>query len=118
MIAPPDGNMSDYFSSLDTVLGRDEDIFWPTHGPPKRNPHAFVRGFITHRRMREEAILRRIQKGDRTIPAIVKAVYAEVDPKLHPAAAMSTFAHIEHLLEQEKIVTDETPSLSSEYRLK
>lgn len=118
VITPPDGNMSDYFSSLDTVLRREEEIYWPTHGPPKRDPRAFVRGFITHRKMREEAILRRIQKGDRTISEIVKAVYSEVDPKLHPAAAMSTFAHIEHLLEQEKIVTDGPPSLSSEYWVK
>ncbi len=116
VIAPPDGNMSDYFSSLNTVLGRDDEIYWPTHGPPKRAPRDFVRGFVTHRKMREEAILRRIQKGDRTIGEIVKAVYAAVDPKLHPAAAMSTFAHIEHLLEREKIVTDGAPTLASEYR--
>ncbi|NNF80225.1 MAG: MBL fold metallo-hydrolase [Rhizobiales bacterium] len=118
VIAPPDGNMSDYFASLQTVLGRDDEIYWPTHGPPKRSPRDFVRGFVTHRKMREEAILRRIQKGDRTIGEIVKAVYSEVDPKLHPAAAMSTLAHIEHLLEREKIVTDGTATLSSEYRVK
>lgn len=118
VIAPPDGNMSDYFASLDTVLQRSDEIYWPTHGPPKRKPRDFVRGFVTHRKMREEAILRRIQKGDRTIGEIVKAVYADVDPKLHPAAAMSTFAHIEHLLEREKIVTDGAPTLNSEYRVK
>lgn len=118
VISPPDGNMSDYFSSLTTVLGRDDEIYWPTHGPPKRNPRDFVRGFVTHRKMREEAILRRIQKGDRTISEIVKSVYSEVDPKLHPAAAMSTFAHIEHLLEREKIVTDGMPTLTSTYRIR
>ncbi len=116
VIAPPDGNMSDYFASLQTVLRRDDEIYWPTHGPPKRAPRDFVRGFVTHRKMREEAILRRIQKGDRTIGEIVKAVYSEIDPKLHPAAAMSTFAHIEHLLEREKIVTDGAPTLGGEYR--
>ncbi|MCP5084550.1 MAG: MBL fold metallo-hydrolase [Alphaproteobacteria bacterium] len=118
VIAPPDGNMSDYFASLQTVLGRDDEIYWPTHGPPKKAPRDFVRGFVTHRKMREEAIYRRIQKGDRTIGEIVKAVYSEVDPKLHPAAAMSTFAHIEHLLEREKVVTDGAPTLVSEYRVK
>ena len=90
----------------------------PTHGPPKKAPRDFVRGFVTHRKMREEAIYRRIQKGDRTIGEIVKAVYSEVDPRLHPAAAMSTFAHIEHLLEREKIVTDGAPTLTSDYRVR
>lgn len=116
VITPPDGNMSDYFASLATVLEREDEIYWPTHGPPKRKPRDFVRGFVTHRRMREEAIFRRIQKGDRTIQDIVKAVYSDVDPKLHPAAAMSTFAHIEHLLEQEKIVADGPATLTGEYR--
>ncbi|MEM7425985.1 MAG: MBL fold metallo-hydrolase [Pseudomonadota bacterium] len=118
VISPPDGNMSDYFSSLETVLRREDEIYWPTHGPPKQKPRDFVRGFVTHRRMREEAILRRIQKGDRTIQSIVASVYSDVDPKLHPAAAMSTFAHIEHLVEQDKIVTDGSPSLSGEYRIR
>ncbi|MGI9372696.1 MAG: MBL fold metallo-hydrolase, partial [Hyphomicrobiales bacterium] len=93
VIAPPDGNMSEYFSSLDRLLDRKEHVYWPTHGPAKENPRDFVRAFLTHRKMREEAILHRIQKGDRTIGDVVQAVYSEVDPRLHGAAAMSTFAH-------------------------
>ncbi|MGI9480917.1 MAG: MBL fold metallo-hydrolase [Hyphomicrobiales bacterium] len=119
VIAPPDGNMADYFSSLYVLLERDDEIFWPTHGPEKRKPRDFVRAFISHRKMREEAIFRRISKGDQTIGEIVKAVYADVDPRLHPAAAMSTFAHIEHLLERGKISTTDTePSLDSVYKAK
>jgi len=117
VIAPPDGNMSDYFASLNLLLERDESVYWPTHGPEKRKPRSFVRAFISHRRMREEAILRRIAKGDRTIGDIVQSVYSEIDPRLHPAAAMSTFAHIEHLLERGKIKTeDEHPSLKSTFQ--
>ena len=116
VIAPPDGNMSDYFASLDLLLERDEQIYWPTHGPAKNKPRDFVRAFLTHRKMREEAILRRIKKGDRTIAEVVQAVYADVDPRLHGAAALSTFAHIEHLLERGKIKSeDDTPSLESVY---
>ncbi len=106
VIAPPDGNMADYFSSLDVLLARDEEVYWPGHGPEKRDPQPFVRAFKTHRKMREEAILNRIRAGDRTVMEIVRAVYANVDARLHPAAAMSTLAHIERLIERGLIVAE------------
>lgn len=115
VIAPPDGRMADYFDSLKKLTGRDEEIYWPTHGGPKHNPAPFVRGFLTHRRMREAAIENRIKKGDRKIADIVRKIYAEVDPRLHPAAAMSTLAHVEHLVERGKITSDEPVSLNAEY---
>jgi len=116
VIAPPDGNMADYFRSLRLLLDRSEEVYWPGHGPEKRDPRPFVRAFITHRQMRETVILNRIRAGDRTIPAIVSAVYAEVDPKLHPAAALSAFAHVEHLVEQGKIEALGPLTLDGEYR--
>ena len=115
VIAPPDGYMADYFASLKKLLDRDEKIYWPTHGGPKREPRRFVRAFLTHRKMREAAIETRIKKGDRSIAAIVKNIYRDVDPRLHPAAAMSTMAHIEHLIERRLVQTDRDLSLSGEF---
>ncbi len=100
VIAPPDGNMGQYMASLRLLLERDDNIYLPAHGPSRRDPKPLVRGLIAHRQMREAAILDRIRKGDRTIADIVRAIYAGIDPKLHGAAALSTLAHIEHLIEQ------------------
>jgi len=118
VIAPPDGNMANYMASLELLLGREETTYWPTHGPEVNNPNQFVRAYITHRRMREAAIVKQITAGVGTIPDIVKRIYSGVRPELHPAAAMSVLAHMEHLLEQEKIETDGAPALDSEYRLR
>jgi glyoxylase-like metal-dependent hydrolase (beta-lactamase superfamily II) len=118
VIAPPDGNMADYFASLDKLMQRLDETYWPGHGPVKHDPLPFVRAFKTHRRMREEAIFKRLEKGDRTIMDVVRAVYADVDARLHPAAAMSTLAHVEHLIEQERVVTDGDLTLDAEYRVK
>jgi glyoxylase-like metal-dependent hydrolase (beta-lactamase superfamily II) len=115
VIAPPDGNMAQYFSSLRKLIGRDETVYWPGHGPERRQPQNFVRAFLSHRQMREAAILQRIKAGDTTIAEIVKTVYANVDPRLHGAAALSTFAHIEHLIEQGKVWTDGEASLDAVY---
>jgi glyoxylase-like metal-dependent hydrolase (beta-lactamase superfamily II) len=100
VIAPPDGDMGQYFASLRKLLERDDDIYLPSHGPARREPLPLVRGYLAHRRMREAAILARVQQGARTVGEIVAAIYADVDPRLHGAAALSTRAHLDHLLEQ------------------
>jgi glyoxylase-like metal-dependent hydrolase (beta-lactamase superfamily II) len=103
VIAPPDGDMGQYFASLRKLLERDDDIYLPSHGPARREPFPLVRGYLAHRRMREAAILARVQQGARTVGEIVAAIYADVDPRLHGAAALSTRAHLDHLLEQGKL---------------
>jgi glyoxylase-like metal-dependent hydrolase (beta-lactamase superfamily II) len=100
VIAPPDGNMGQYFASLRLLLERDDDTYHPAHGPSRRDPKPLVRAYLTHRKMREEAIMTRLRAGDRSITEIVKANYAGIDPKLHAAAGLSTLAHIEHLIER------------------
>jgi len=103
VIAPPDGDMGQYFASLRKLLDRDDQVYHPGHGPSKRDPLPLVRGYLAHRRMREEAIRARVQQGARSVDEIVASIYADVDPKLHGAAALSTTAHLDHLVEQGKL---------------
>ncbi len=39
VIAPPDGDMAAYMASLRLLLGRDETIYYPTHGDPVTEPN-------------------------------------------------------------------------------
>lgn len=103
VIAPPDGDMGQYFASLRKLLDRDDAVYHPAHGPSKREPLPLVRGYLAHRRMREEAIRAKVEQGLRSIPDIVAAIYADVDPRLHGAAALSTRAHLDHLVAQGKL---------------
>lgn len=103
VIAPPDGDMGQYFASLRRLLDRDDQVYHPGHGPSKRDPLPLVRGYLAHRRMREEAIRARVEQGARSVDEIVAAIYADVDPKLHGAAALSTTAHLDHLVAQGKL---------------
>ena len=103
VIAPPDGNMADYFASLARLLPRDDAVYHPGHGPSRPDPTPLVRGYLTHRRMREAAILQKVKNGARTVGEIVRAIYADVDPALHGAAALSTRAHLDHLVQQGRI---------------
>ncbi len=116
VIAPPDGHMADYFSSLRTLMARDRDrLYLPGHGPAKQNPQRFARAFLTHRQMREKAVLQHIAAGERTIMDVVKKVYAGISPKLHAAAALSTLAHVEHLIEQNLVRAHGDLSLDTDY---
>ena len=115
IVAPPDGSMADYMNSLSLMMERKETIYFPGHGGRLERAPEFVRALRAHRKMRESAILSRIRSGDRTIPEIVKVIYKETDPRLHGAAGLSVFAHIEDLVKQERISCDGPPALNSEY---
>ncbi len=99
VIAPPDGNMGQYYDSLRRLLVRDDQVYHPAHGPSRRDPLPLVRGYLSHRKMREGAILERIRQGAKRVEDIAAAIYADVDPRLHGAAALSVRAHLEHLVE-------------------
>ncbi|MDX8459200.1 MBL fold metallo-hydrolase [Mesorhizobium humile] len=111
IVAPPDGAMADYMSSLDKLLARDDRLLLPGHGGPVTAPQGFMRGLKTHRKMRERAILERIRAGDRTIAEMVAAIYRDTDPRLHGAAGLSVLAHIEDLVARGLIITDGDPAI-------
>ena len=115
IVAPPDGAMRDYIASLERLLERDDTRYLPGHGGPVERPQAFVRALLTHRRMREAAILNRLQAGDRTIAEIVPKVYATTDPKLHGAAGLSVLAHLEEMVERGAVTADGPPTLTASY---
>ncbi|MEQ8747103.1 MBL fold metallo-hydrolase [Pyruvatibacter sp.] len=117
VIAPPDGDMAHYMASLRKLLERDDEVYYPTHGSPVTKPHSLVRGYIAHRKAREDQILKRLEAGDRRITDMVPLMYAQTDKRLHPAAARSVFAHMKQLAEEGRVQTHGTPSISGEYWL-
>jgi glyoxylase-like metal-dependent hydrolase (beta-lactamase superfamily II) len=94
VVAPPDGDMAAYRASLAKLLARDDRILWPTHGGPIREPGPFLQAYADHRAEREAQILACLGSGVTKIPDIVAHLYAEIDPRLHPAAARSVLAHL------------------------
>ena len=115
IVAPPDGSMGAYMASLERLMARDETIYWPGHGGPVKEPARFVRGLLSHRRMREATIAERVQAGDRYIVSIVEKLYAGLDPKLKGAAALSVFAHLEDMVARGLVRTEDGARLDGEY---
>jgi glyoxylase-like metal-dependent hydrolase (beta-lactamase superfamily II) len=94
VVAPPVGDMAAYRASLAKVAEREDAVLWRTHGPPVQDPRPFVHMLIEHRHQREQQVLGRLAEGDRKIVDIVKALYSDVDEKLHKAAGRSVLAHL------------------------
>ena len=117
IISPPDGDMGDYMRSLDKMLGRDDAIYYPAHGPEIREPHRHVQSFIAHRHAREEKIITCLAAGIDHIGAMVPEVYADIAPALHGAAARSLFATVIHLVEENRVEALAGVTIDSRYRL-
>ena len=117
IVAPPDGDMTAYMDSLERVRAGNYATLWPTHGPPVREPAPFLEAYARHRRGRETQILDALAAGPARIAELVPKLYADVDPKLHPAAACSMLAHMIDLVRRGVIRTDGEPGPASTYRL-
>ncbi len=95
VVSPPGGDMRAYFASLEKLLGRDDQLYLPGHGPALPEPRALVRELLAHRQARERAIADALANGQ---PAdtysIMNALYAQVDPRLRRAAERNVLAHL------------------------
>jgi glyoxylase-like metal-dependent hydrolase (beta-lactamase superfamily II) len=116
VIAPPDGDMQAYLESLEKLLVRKDSVLWPAHGGPVREPESFIRAFIAHRLEREAEIAACLKEGIGRVSEMVKRIYADVDPLLHPAAARTVHAHLIRMAAQGRAATDGAPTLDANYR--
>jgi glyoxylase-like metal-dependent hydrolase (beta-lactamase superfamily II) len=117
VITPPDGDMGDYMASLQTVRARQFDVLWPTHGAPIRAVDPFIAAYIEHRLAREAQILTALADGPARIADLVPKLYADVDPRLYPAAARSMLASMIDLTRRGRVAADGTAQEDSLYRL-
>jgi glyoxylase-like metal-dependent hydrolase (beta-lactamase superfamily II) len=117
IVAPPDGAMSDYMASLHKLEARTEPVYLPGHGGAVNDAPRFVQRYIRHRDARESAVLRRLADGASDIPALVRAIYIGIDPRLAGAAGLSLLAHLEDLVARGIVATDGPPASSGIYRL-
>lgn len=118
VIIPPDGHMGAYLDSLQRLAIRDDELYRPTHGPKITKPQAVVRAMIGHRKLRETQIVACLEDGFSDIGAMVSRLYKKLDNRLRPAAALSVYAHLIHLIEKDVVVCEDTAKLDSTYALK
>ena len=107
VINPPDGNMSDYFSSLSKLYDYEFDWIAPGHGFLMDNPHEAIDRLLVHRRKREAKVINALSLiGQGTIDDLTIKAYDDVSPALHPLAKRSLLAHLIKLLQEQRVLQD------------
>ena len=88
------GDLAAYLRSLERVLALQPERLLPAHGPVIDNPEELLRGYIEHRREREQQIVDALCDGESTPEAITARVYRGLKPQLLPMAREGVIAHL------------------------
>jgi glyoxylase-like metal-dependent hydrolase (beta-lactamase superfamily II) len=101
VVAHPDGVLSAYLESLrrlrDLAEQRAVETIWPGHGPVLDEALPVLDYYLAHRADRLEQVRQAVGAGARDAADVVRRVYADVDPKLWPAAELSVRAQLDYL---------------------
>ncbi len=107
VIAPPEGNMSEYLASLQRYLELPKlTALMPGHGPVLADTRGKIEEYIAHRLAREEMIVNAMAAGARTPAEIVKAVYTDTPTAMHQLAELSVRAHLEKLIADGRVLVE------------
>ena len=93
---PPNlqGDLLAYLASLERVLALRPAQLLPAHGPVIDDPDYVLRGYIEHRREREEQILELLRGGESSPDVMVIRMYRGLKDTLVPMARESVLAHL------------------------
>ncbi len=118
VIAPPDGDMRAYLTSLERIAAAAPAVLWPTHGGPITDPAPFLAAYLDHRREREAQVLELVRSGVPDIPSMVAVLYADVREELHKAAGRSVLAHLAKLVAEGALAVEPDAQVSVESRFR
>ncbi len=98
VIAPPDGDMDAYLSSLEGLKRLRITALLPGHGAMIEQPMSAIDGLVRHRLAREAKVLTALDTAlAKTDDLLLAAVYDDVPATLHPVAKRSLLAHLYRL---------------------
>jgi glyoxylase-like metal-dependent hydrolase (beta-lactamase superfamily II)/8-oxo-dGTP pyrophosphatase MutT (NUDIX family) len=100
VIAPPDGNMSDYMRSLQRLRTLHIDRIFTGHFRPLDGGTELIEGYIAHRLEREAKIVGALRQNPIPLDDVVAAAYSDTPVHLHPIARYSALAHLEKLRDE------------------
>lgn len=93
LISPPEGDLVDYFRSLDLLARLAPRVLYPAHGDPIIAPLPRLEELAAHRRLRSAQILAALDAGPGTAAELAARIYT-IPAHLMPAAERNVLAHL------------------------
>ncbi len=117
LVSPPDGDLTDFMASCRKMQRLEAAVFHPGHGAPVTNPAKRLSWLISHRLMREAAILAQLGAGPATAAQLATAIYTDTPAALLPAASRNVLAHLIDLHGKNRVTTAHTISSRAQFSL-
>jgi endoribonuclease LACTB2 len=108
LIAPGDGDMTEYLASLARMDELGASQLLPAHGLPIANAREKLRGYIAHRLAREARVLAALAGLQRaaTSAELVPIAYDDTPVLAWPLAALSSEAHLVKLVRDGRVARE------------
>lgn len=97
IIAPPEGDLEAYMTSLERVRTLAPSRILPGHGPEIPEAGAKIEEYIAHRREREARVIAALESGADSLESVVEMAYADVPPGMRSYARLAAQAHLDKL---------------------
>jgi hydroxyacylglutathione hydrolase len=98
LVAPPEGDLTQYLASLDRLAALRPSIIHPAHGPAIPDGGDAIRRYRAHRAERIAQVVRALRQGPAAPGELVDRVYGDtLHPALRGAAEGSLGAILVHL---------------------
>jgi glyoxylase-like metal-dependent hydrolase (beta-lactamase superfamily II) len=112
-IAPDPGALAFYLAALARLKERELRVLLPGHGPPVFDPAGKLDEYIAHRLDRERRLIDALKAGKRTTNELLDDAWADVPPRLRPAATVTLAAHLDKLSDEGRLPADvERPTIT------
>lgn len=93
LISPPEGDLADYFRTLDRLAATGARRLLPAHGGAVENVSGRLGELGAHRRTRTAQILAALREAPGSADTLAARIY-DIPPHLLPAAARSVLSHL------------------------
>jgi glyoxylase-like metal-dependent hydrolase (beta-lactamase superfamily II) len=102
LIDPSEGDMAQYFASLERMRARGPRRLLPSHGPTIEDGNAKLSEYLAHRKMREAKVEAALSGAAKSIRELVETAYADTPRMLWGLAERSLLAHLVKLQREGK----------------
>ncbi|QFT93192.1 Hydroxyacylglutathione hydrolase [Roseovarius sp. THAF9] len=117
LVAPPDGDLTDFMASCRRLRIRGAKVFHSGHGAPIQDPMGRLDWLLAHREGREASILDALRDGPADAQSLARRVYTDTPVALLGAAARNVLAHLIDLHGRNLVAPDGNLTATSRFEL-